>query len=506
MPSGDREALPEVAKKNAPSASLFGGYRLVRMLGCGGMAEVWSGEEVGGRPVALKRILPHLCDDLAIVEMFLSEARLATLLKHPNVVRTYEVGILQRQPFIAMELVSGVDLRKLSAASTDPLPIGFCLAVAIQICDALAYVHAARDRDGSALGLIHRDISHSNIMLTRQGGVAKLLDFGVAKAALTSGLQRTRTGELKGKLGYMAPELLKEERYDHRADLFSVGVVLYELLVLQRLFKASTEASMLMMNLRCDVSAPSKLRPELTAALDGVVLRALSADPERRYGNAGEMADALRALARDYRWTAAQTVALIAARMPTQAEALEPTVPALPAHAVAPSSSSSRAVATHTETRLTPASARRPRWLPITVAFVSATALMMLVLFVGRGTHPADAWKTSEARHAALEVDPWATPPRLDVVSSRELTLPLPGAGTAAVAPPTVPAAEPTVTAEPPPPPNVPSAVKRPPVAVRPSEPRDAHRPATTATTTHHRHKATETLMGQKELMNPLAQ
>src|SRR6202012_5064571 len=119
-----------------------------------------------------------------------------------------------------------------------------------------------------APGLIHRDISHSNVMLTRDAGIAKLLDFGVAKAALTSGLSRTRTGELKGKLGYMAPELLKEERYDHRADLFSVGVVLYELLVLQRLFKASTEASMLMMNLACQVSAPSKLRPELPAALD----------------------------------------------------------------------------------------------------------------------------------------------------------------------------------------------------------------------------------------------
>jgi hypothetical protein len=257
------------------------------------------------------------------------------------------------------------------------------------------------------------------------------------------------------------------------------------------------------MNLRCDVSAPSKLRAELPAALDGVVLRALSADPERRYGNAGEMADALRALARDYRWTSAQTVALIAARLPTQPEALEPTVTALPPH---PAAQSPAAVA-HAETRLTPASAPRPRWLPITVAFASAMALMTLILFGfighGRGAHPADALRPSAAKHAALEVDPWATPPRLDVVSSRELTLPLPGGGTAAIAPPVpvAPAAAPTATPEPPP--VVPSVVKRPSVALRPSEPRDAHRPAAT---THHRHKATETLMGQKELMNPLAQ
>ncbi|HEX4458597.1 MAG TPA: protein kinase, partial [Polyangia bacterium] len=407
MPSNDRDGLVPRALAN-DGERLFGGYRLVRMLGCGGMAEVWSAEESGGRPVAIKRILPHLCDDLAIVEMFLSEARLTTLLKHPNVVRTYEVGIQQRQPFIAMELVTGVDLRKLSAASADPLPVGFCLAVAIQICDALAYVHAARDRDGSALGLIHRDISHSNIMLTRDGGIAKLLDFGVAKAALTSGLSRTRTGELKGKLGYMAPELLKEERYDHRADLFSVGVVLYELLVLQRLFKASTEASMLMMNLACQVSAPSKLRPELPAPLDGVVLRALAADPARRYGSAGDMADALRGLARDYRWTSAQTVALIAERLPAQAGAFDPTLAAPPTQA-----RSERAVVASPETRVTTAPAARRRWIPATAAFVAATGLMMLVILgVGRtGSAPPTEVATTAPQSAAPRLDPWATQP-----------------------------------------------------------------------------------------------
>ncbi len=491
MPSNDRDALAPRALAS-DSEKLFGGYRLLRMLGCGGMAEVWSGEEVGGRPVAIKRILPHLCDDLAIVEMFLSEARLATLLKHQNVVRTYEVGILQRQPFIAMELVTGVDLRKLSAASTDPLPIGFCLAVAIQICDALAYVHAARDRDGSALGLIHRDISHSNIMLTRDGGIAKLLDFGVAKAALTTGLSRTRTGELKGKLGYMAPELLKEERYDHRADLFSVGVVLYELLVLQRLFKASTEASMLMMNLACQVAPPSRLRAELPAVLDGVVLRALSADPAKRYGSAGEMADALRGLARDYRWTSAQTVALIEARLPLQAGALEPTLAALPAQA-----RSERAAVAHAETRVSKPTAARPRWIPATVAFVAATALMVLVIGRGIGSAPTEVAATAPAR-AELRLDPWATQPRLDVVSSGELTLPLPTAGNVAPEATPPPTVEPTVippqTTEP-----KPSPSKRPMATARPIE---AHK----SPTAHHRHKATETLMGQKELMNPLAQ
>ena len=495
MPSNDRDALAPRALAT-DSEKLFGGYRLVRMLGCGGMAEVWSAEEVGGRPVAIKRILPHLCDDLAIVEMFLSEARLATLLKHQNVVRTYEVGILQRQPFIAMELVTGVDLRKLSAASTDPLPIGFCLAVAIQICDALAYVHAARDRDGSALGLIHRDISHSNIMLTRAGGIAKLLDFGVAKAALTSGFQRTRTGELKGKLGYMAPELLKEERYDHRADLFSVGVVLYELLVLQRLFKASTEASMLMMNLACQVSPPSRLRAELPPALDGVVLRALSADPARRYASAGEMADALRALARDYRWSPAQTVALIDERLPLQAGALDPTLAALP---VQPRSE--RAAPVHTETRVSQPTVARPRWIPATVAFVIATALMALVVVFGsRGVTPTQVATTAPAR-AEPRLDPWAPQPRLDVVSNGELTLPLPTtnvAPTAMTAPAPEPAATPAVT---PPQPSTTDKplVKRPLVTARPI---DTHKPPAA----HHRHKATETLMGQKELMNPLAQ
>ena len=443
------------APADAQRASVFGSYRLLRLLGVGGMAEVWSGEELtgdgrAGRPVAVKRILPHLCDDLAIVEMFLSEARLATLLKHPNIVRAYEVGILQRQPFIAMELVSGIDLRRLSAASPAMLPIGFCLSTAIQICEALAYVHALRDRDGSALGLIHRDISHSNVMLTRSGGVVKLLDFGVAKAGLSSGLQRTRTGELKGKLGYMAPELLKEERYDHRADLFSVGVVLWELLTLQRLFKASTEASMLMMNLACQVSAPSQLRPELPAALDGIVLRALAADPERRYGNAAEMAEACKALAREHRWTTAETVALIDARLPAPSAALASTV-----HAPAVGAPSERAAAAaHAaiDTQVSQPTTRRRGWIWGGVA----VGVIASALAIGLGRTP------SRPAPVAPSVPQPAAAPATDD-------------------------------------PKAATASKRPAVATHAAEP---HKPAPA----HHRHKAAETLMGHDELMNPLTQ
>jgi serine/threonine protein kinase len=452
------------------TASRFGNYRLTRMLGCGGMAEVWSGEvlsgERRGQPVALKRILPHLCDDLAVVEMFLSEARLATLLEHPNIIRTYEVGILERRPFIVMEMVSGVDLRQLSAASPEPLPIGFCLAVAIQICEALAYVHAATNRDGSALGLIHRDISPSNVMITRADGVVKLLDFGVAKAAFTSGLSRTRTGDLKGKLGYMAPELLKEERYDHRADLFSVGVVLYELLVKQRLFKASTEASMLMMNLTCQVSAPSRLRPEVPAALDRVVLRALSADPERRFGDAAEMMDALARLARERPWTASQSRALVAERRP-----------AAPAIAAAPLPSSELPTLPMVNDRVAPGRPRR--WRVWALGMLGALGVAAAIaLIVGR-TPPAPP--TVASSRAVTLADPWAAPPRLDVVSSGELTIALPSTPASAVK-----AAVP------------PATVKRAAGATRPSDTRQ--RPG------RHRKKAAETLMGQDELMNPLAQ
>ena len=295
-------------------AARFGPYRLSRLLGRGGMAEVWRATLEGERSeLAVKRILPHLCDELPVVELFLSEARLAQRLQHPNLVRTLAAGLVGDQPYIAMELLDGVDLRSLLSGGPSPLPIGFCLSVVRDLCRALAYVHTLTSENGRPLGLIHRDISHSNVMVERDGTV-KLLDFGVAKAALLSRGTRTRTGELKGKLGYLAPEVILGAPYDHRADLFAVGVMLHELLTGQKLFEAGDQGAVLWLNMQCATPAPSVKRPELTPRIDNIVLRALDRDPDRRFTSASELGRALDAIPDTQRWTRADTVALLLAR------------------------------------------------------------------------------------------------------------------------------------------------------------------------------------------------
>jgi serine/threonine-protein kinase len=435
------------------------------------MAEVWLGVYDDGkqlpRPVALKRILPHLCDQLPVVEMFLSEARLAALLQHPNIVRTHEVGILERQPFIAMELVDGVDLRRLMSAGATPLPIGLCLYVIMRLCDALAYVHTLRGPRGVPLGLIHRDISHSNVMLTRRG-VVKLLDFGVAKAAQSSSLAQTHMGELKGKLGYMAPEILREAKYDHRADLFSVGVVLYELLVNDRLFKGTTHASMLAMNLGCVVPPPSHRRRDMSAALERIVLRALAAQPEARFASAQEMLSALRALPEAYSWGERETVRLVAERVGHEPEAR--LVPAV----------QTRALAT------------RPRR-----AWPFAVATLATALAAGVG-----AWLLTARSdgHGALPPAPLqvAGPgPSSDVVSSAELTLPLPGARVVIAPTPTPPTPTTTTT-------TTTTTIPQAPPVTRPSRPTRIKRAAATHHPAHVHKPSADALINGHELMNPL--
>jgi serine/threonine protein kinase len=265
----------------------FGAYRLLHRIGTGGMAEVWRAEwhSPQGTPmiVALKRILPNLCERREMVEMFLTEARFAMRLDHPKIVRTFDAGEVDGQPYLAMELIDGIDLSAAWRASSEPLPVGFSVYVVREICRALAYLHSRADENGQPLGLVHRDVSPSNIMLGRDGSV-KLCDFGVAKAVATDHRRVTRVGVLKGKLGYMAPEQLAGGRYDHRADLFALGVVLHELLANRRLFKAAEEHMTVALNYACNV--PS--------ALDRILLRVLARHPDERFATAEELARVLR--------------------------------------------------------------------------------------------------------------------------------------------------------------------------------------------------------------------
>jgi hypothetical protein len=321
-------SLPFAAGKRAvrvlPAAPQprFGSYEVVGALGQGGMAEVWQAVQrlSGGSPraVALKRMRAHLMHDASALRMFREEARLSARLQHPNIVRVLEHGELHGQPFIAFELVDGVELRRLLRERTTPLPFGFTVFMLRQLCSALAYAHRLADENGKWLRIVHRDVSPSNVMIGSDGN-AKLLDFGVARMRRDDGSETT-FGVAKGKIGYMAPEVAAGQPVDERGDLFSLGVVLYEMLAHRRLFSDKDERMALLLNRSARATAPSQANREVPASLDEVTLRALKRDPAERYQRAAEMEAALARLQEAMPWTAEDAAALIAEHRPPAVE------------------------------------------------------------------------------------------------------------------------------------------------------------------------------------------
>jgi serine/threonine protein kinase len=272
--------------------SMFGPFALFEQLGVGGMATVHRAErQIGGarQRVALKRLLPNAAEEPEHVRSFLHEARLAANLHHRNIAEIYEAGSIGGEHFIAMELVAGPTLRDLyrKCTSVGAMPFTIVLTLLSQVCDALAYAHAQRDEVGRPLGLVHRDVSPSNIVISKNGTV-KLIDFGVAKSTGT----HTQTGIIKGKLGYIAPEYLKGT-LDHRADLWAVGVVAWELLTNKRLFAADDDLAMMQNILKQPIDPPSIHNPDVPPDLDAIVMTALHRDPAERWQNAGAMRNAL---------------------------------------------------------------------------------------------------------------------------------------------------------------------------------------------------------------------
>ncbi|HEX4458330.1 MAG TPA: serine/threonine-protein kinase, partial [Polyangia bacterium] len=300
--------------KGAPSAVQFGAYRLLHLLGEGGMAEVWRAEwkDAGGAhlPVAFKRILPALAREPEVARMFRDETRLALRLRHANIVRALDAGELDGRPYLALELIEGVDLRTVLRASPTPLPLGFALHVARALAAALAYAHRLRDGHGRWLGIVHRDVSPSNVMIGRDG-VVKLLDFGVAKAVARDAA--TRFGVLRGKLGYMAPEFIAGAPYDNRADQFALGVVMWELLANRRLYHAFDEEALLALNRAGRVEPPSLHRAALPASVDALVLRALARDPAQRFAHTEDLEATLQEACAAHPWTQEDTSALLRA-------------------------------------------------------------------------------------------------------------------------------------------------------------------------------------------------
>ncbi|HSJ99734.1 MAG TPA: protein kinase [Kofleriaceae bacterium] len=279
----------------------FGPYLVYEQLGAGGMARVDRAELAGiegfHRSIALKRMLPHVATNQDMVQAFVREARLASQLRHANVAQTYELGKVDGIYFIAMELVTGPTLRailKHCARTTGPMPVPIALNILNQICDALDYAHNLCDESGQPLGIIHRDVSPSNVIVD-EAGVTKLIDFGIAKAS-AAGMQ-TMSGTIKGKFGYMAPEYLVGA-IDARADLFAVGVIAHELLTNRPLFSVADDMETLRRVRGMPLRPPSQGNPNVPPEIDDLVMTALARDPDRRWQHATALRTALTTLTR----------------------------------------------------------------------------------------------------------------------------------------------------------------------------------------------------------------
>ncbi|CAM3466676.1 protein kinase [Corallococcus sp. ZKHCc1 1396] len=272
----------------------LGKYQLVRKLASGGMAEVFLAKAAGPRgfekTLVLKRILPHLAEDEAFVEMFLGEAKLAAQLDHPNVVQIFDFGEADGSYFLAMEYIDGPTLRRLIKRSTEqqaPLPVALCAKMVACAAEGLAFAHELADPEtGTPLGLVHRDISPENVLVSRQGAV-KVVDFGIAKVAGQS--HRTQTGVVKGKVAYMPPEQLQARNMDARVDVYALGMVLYELLTGRRPFDAATEVGMMQAILFEPFVPAVERRPDLPPAMQRILERALAKDRAERYPDCREL-------------------------------------------------------------------------------------------------------------------------------------------------------------------------------------------------------------------------
>src|SRR5437016_9277531 len=271
----------------------IGKYKLIKLIAAGGMAEVYLAKQAGAagfeKLVCLKRILPHLARDKQFVDMFLNEARLAARLDHPNIVSIFDLGDAGGNYFIAMEFIDGPSLRAVGKRAHERgelLPIPEIVKIVSMAAGGLQYAHDLHDASGKPLGLVHRDISPDNVLVHRNGS-AKVVDFGIAKAAGSSG--QTRTGTLKGKVAYMPPEQLRGEQLDRRTDVFALGVVLYEMLTGKRPWEGASEVALIGKIMTEEPQPLGELRPDAPQELLNIVDRALAKDRSQRYQSCAEL-------------------------------------------------------------------------------------------------------------------------------------------------------------------------------------------------------------------------
>jgi serine/threonine protein kinase len=285
----------------------LGKYELLRRIAVGGMAEIWVARVAGDLGVqkfcVVKRILPHLVSNPEFLRMFTSEARLAATLNHANLVQLHDVGEIGGSPFIAMEYLHGEDVRTVKKAVRQKggavLPLGHALNICASVASGLHYMHTKVGLDGKPLNIVHRDVSPHNVFVTYDGNV-KLLDFGIAKSEKSD--NQTKAGTLKGKIRYMAPEQCMGEQVDARCDIYSVGVMLFELTTGKRLSPpGASEYEMMRSIIEGDVPAPTRFIKGYPPALEQIVMKCLAKRRDKRYATARDLQAALEELAREDR-------------------------------------------------------------------------------------------------------------------------------------------------------------------------------------------------------------
>lgn len=267
-------------------------YILLDMLGSGGMAEVFRAKQLGKRgfekQIVIKRLLPHVAQDTEMVDLFIGEARLAAMLQHENIPAIYDFGEIDRCYFLAMEYLSGVDLHTLLTRCRElgkPLETRYALKITAKVCEAMEYAHRLKDFHNKPLKIIHRDLTPHNIFITYDGKV-KVIDFGVAKAEILD--NKTRTGIIKGKLSYMSPEQVSGEEIDSRSDIFSIGILLYEMLSSRRMYQGDT-ATLIQKSLTADYERLQDIVSDLPKELYNILDQSLARDREKRYQSCGQV-------------------------------------------------------------------------------------------------------------------------------------------------------------------------------------------------------------------------
>jgi len=304
-PSHDPAPTP---KGPVPSTGdTFGQYMIEEHIATGGMADVYKARMMGmegfQKTVAIKRIISSLTDSDDFVRMFIDEAKLAAQLSHSNIIQIFDLGKVDRSHYIAMEFIEGRDLRSLLNECRERdviMPISLALYITTLLASALDYAHKKRDFENRDLGLVHRDVSPQNVLISFAGDV-KLCDFGIAKAATK--VSQTRAGALKGKLQYMSPEQAWGKDIDHRSDIFSLGLVLYEMLTSEKVFAGDSELSVLEQVRDPIIPAPSMKNPDVDAEIDRIVFLALNADREARYQSAQDFQRELETVLRQHDWS-----------------------------------------------------------------------------------------------------------------------------------------------------------------------------------------------------------